>query len=113
MQGYNTIPTRYGKAGISLAKEFVPDLIICDVLMLEMNGHEVLRQLLDCPATASIPFIFSTSLSEKLDWTESLTLGADDYLVKPFELGTRLNKVKIWIKSGTKRCGITGQLEKV
>ena len=63
---------------MELAKEFIPDLIVCDVLMPEMDGYEVLRLLLDTPRTYGIPFIFSTSNSEKVDYTEGIKLGADD-----------------------------------
>ena len=75
------------KAGIALARKFIPDLIVCDVLMHAMNGHEVLQLLLDSRATFGIPFIFSTSMSEKINRAEALLLGADDYIIKPFALG--------------------------
>jgi DNA-binding response OmpR family regulator len=94
MEGYHVLVADNGKKGIELAKEFIPDLIICDVLMHEMDGHEVLRLLLETAKTHEIPFIFSTSMSEKYDKTESLALGADDYIVKP---------VKRLINSGSKR----------
>jgi DNA-binding response OmpR family regulator len=103
MEGYNVLVADNGKKGIELAQEFVPDLIICDVLMHEMDGHEVLRLLLETAKTHEIPFIFSTSMSEKFDKMESLELGADDYIVKPFELEALLKMAKSWIKSGSKR----------
>ncbi len=103
MEGYNVLVADNGKKGIELAKEFIPDLIICDVLMHEMDGHEVLRLLLETAKTHEIPFIFSTSMSEKYDKMESLALGADDYIVKPFELEALLTMVKSLIKSGSKR----------
>jgi DNA-binding response OmpR family regulator len=71
--------------------------------MREMDGHEVLRLLLAAAKTHDIPFIFSTSMSEKFDKTHALQLGADDYIVKPFELETLLKMAKTWISSGTKR----------
>jgi DNA-binding response OmpR family regulator len=103
LEGYHTLMTKNGKKGIELANAFIPDLIICDVVMFEMNGHEVLRSLLGSVQTAAIPFIFSSSLSEKNDETESRKLGADDYIVKPYELETLLKMAKNWIKSGSKR----------
>ncbi len=103
MEGYHVLVADNGKKGIELAKEFIPDLIICDVLMHEMDGHEVLRLLLETAKTHEIPFIFSTSMSEKYDKTESLALGADDYIIKPFELDTLLTMVKRLINSGSKR----------
>ena len=103
IEGYTNLVANNGKKGIALAREFIPDLIICDVLMQEMDGHEVLRLLLATPKTHDIPFIFSTSMSEKFDKTHSLELGADDYIIKPFELETLLIMIKKWICSGSKR----------
>ncbi len=103
LEGYKVWPANNGKRGVELATEFPPDLIICDVLMPGMDGHEVLRLLLDTARTFQIPFIFSTSNSEKVDRQTALKLGADDYIVKPFELETLLKMVEIWIKSGSKR----------
>ena len=90
LQGYKTLTAENGEKGIQLAHEFIPDLIICDVLMYDMNGHEVLRILKNAPKTQRIPFIFSTSLSESIDREETLKLGADDYIVKPYHLETLL-----------------------
>lgn len=86
MEGYKILGSNNGKKGIELAREFIPDLIICDVLMREMGGYEVLRLVLSTEITSSIPFIFNTSLSEQIDKTEALRLGAADYIVKPFEM---------------------------
>lgn len=85
MAGYKILSAGNGKEGIELAIKFVPDLIICDVLMREMDGHEVLHLLLETAKTSQIPFIFSTSMSEKVDRSEALKLGATDYIIKPFE----------------------------
>jgi len=103
MEGYKVLAANNGKKGIALAKEFIPNLIICDVLMPKMSGHEVLHLLLGLATTAEILFIFSTSLSEKIDKTESLQLGADDYIIKPFELESLLTMIKTCIKNGSKR----------
>ena len=103
MEGYKVLSANNGKRGVELAREFIPDLIICDVLMREMDGFEVLHLILDTSETHEIPFIFSTSLSEKIDRTEALRLGADDYLVKPFDMELLLTMAKTWIKCGSKR----------
>ena len=88
-----------GKTGIELAKTFKPDLIICDVLMPEMDGHEVLRLLIESELTCNIPFIFSTSVCEKYDRTEALKLGADDYIIKPFDMEIFLQMIEKWTNS--------------
>lgn len=103
MEGYKTLPAHDGINGIELARKFIPDLIICDVLMPEIDGFEVLRLLLNRVQTSEIPFIFSSSMSEKIDKTEAIKLGADDYITKPFELEILLRMAKTWIKSGSKR----------
>jgi DNA-binding response OmpR family regulator len=103
LEGYEILIANNGKKGVELARKTIPDLIICDVLMPQMDGHEVLQILLDIARTAEIPFIFSTSMSEKIDRAEALALGADDYIVKPFELEALLKMAKACIKSGSKR----------
>jgi CheY-like chemotaxis protein len=103
LEDYNILIADNGKKGFELAIEFIPDLIICDVLMPEMDGHEVLHLLLETAKTYEIPFIFSTSNSQKIDKEQALKDGADDYIVKPFELKTLLEMVGKWIKSGSHR----------
>ena len=103
MEGYKILSANNGKRGVEPAREFIPDLIICDVLMHEMDGYGVLHILLDTSETHGIPFIFSTSMSEKVDRSEALSLGADDYIVKPFDMEVLLKMVQIWIKSGSNR----------
>jgi CheY-like chemotaxis protein len=102
LEGYKILFANNGKEGVEVAREFVPDLIICDVLMGEMDGHEVLRLLLNTTITSEIPFIFSTSNSKKVDRAQAIALGADDYIIKPFELEELLFMAKKWIKTGKK-----------
>ena len=103
MEGYKILVAENGKKGIELAREYIPDLIICDTKMPLMNGYRVLQLILDLSKTYEIPFIFSTSNSENVDRTKALELGADDYIIKPFELPTLLAIAKKWIKSGSNR----------
>ena len=103
IEGYKVLGASNGKSGVNIAREFIPDLIICDVLMPVMDGHEVLHLLLETSATYQIPFIFSTSMSEQVDRKEALGLGADDYIIKPFDLEILLKMVKTWIRSGSNR----------
>jgi len=103
IEGYKILGASNGKKGVELARAFVPDLIICDVLMPVMDGHEVLHLLLETSATYQIPFIFSTSMSEQVDRKDALSLGADDYIIKPFDVEVLLKMVKTWIRSGSNR----------
>lgn len=98
LEGFKVLATNNGKEGIVLAKEHLPDLIICDVLMHGMSGHEVLSLIHNTKSTTKIPFIISTSLSEKIDREATLKLGADDYIIKPYELEDLLKMANYWIK---------------
>ena len=103
IEGYRILGANNGRKGFELAMEFIPDLIICDVLMPEMDGHEVLHLLLATSKTHEIPFIFSTSMSEKVDRNEALALGADDYIIKPFDMELLLKMINAWLKTGSNR----------
>ncbi|MEG3924602.1 MULTISPECIES: response regulator [unclassified Microcoleus] len=72
-----------GKVGIKLAIEKIPDLILCDMMMPEVDGHGVIRALRSEPLTATIPFIFLTAKADKVDVRTGMELGADDYITKP------------------------------
>jgi CRP-like cAMP-binding protein len=87
-----------GKKGVQLLKEFSPDLIICDIMMPELDGYGVLHILSKDPATASIPFIFLTAKAEKSEVRKGMELGADDYLTKPFEETELLNAIETRLK---------------
>ncbi|MGC9528569.1 MAG: hybrid sensor histidine kinase/response regulator [Limnospira sp.] len=83
-EGFGILGAENGKFGVQVARERSPDLIICDVMMPEMDGYEVLKALREPPETATIPFIFLTAKSTRSDIRSGMDLGADDYLTKPF-----------------------------
>ncbi len=85
LAGYQVDGAKNGKLGVSKAKEMLPDLIICDIMMPEMDGYDVLYYLSIDPKTSTIPFIFLTAKSDSQDFRKGMELGADDYLTKPFE----------------------------
>lgn len=87
-----------GKEGCVLAKKIKPDLIICDIMMPELDGYGVLHVLSKTPETAAIPFIFLTAKAEKSDMRKGMELGADDYLTKPFDDTELLNAVEARLK---------------
>jgi DNA-binding response OmpR family regulator len=103
LEGYHVISTNESKKGIELAMEFIPDLIICDMPKPGIDGYEVLRLLIRTSDTSEIPFIFSTTLCEANNRSDALELGADDYIIKPFELESMLVMAKACILSGSKR----------
>ena len=87
-----------GKLGCTKAKELLPDLIICDIMMPVLDGYGVLHVLSKDPHTAGIPFIFLTAKAEKSDMRKGMQLGADDYLTKPFEDTDLLNAIEARLK---------------
>src|SRR4051812_32742838 len=82
-QNYQPIEAKNGREGVALARRERPDLVLCDVMMPELDGHSVLRALQQDAETALIPFIFLTAKGEKDDLRSGMDLGADDYLTKP------------------------------
>jgi CRP-like cAMP-binding protein len=85
LSNYEVITAENGKIGVALAKEHMPDLIICDIMMPELDGYGVLYLLSKDEKTSAIPFIFLSAKAEKSDVRKGMNLGADDYLTKPFE----------------------------
>lgn len=99
LSNYTVHSAKNGKEGLELAQKKTPDIILCDVMMPELDGYGVLRGLANNPKTKNIPFIFVTAKSEKHDFRKGMDLGADDYLTKPFSgddllslISTRLRK---------------------
>lgn len=94
LQHYKVTTAENGRIGVEKAISYIPDLIICDIMMPELDGYEVFERLSNHPKTASIPFIFLTAKSEKTDFRKGMNLGADDYLTKPFEEKELLEAIK-------------------
>lgn len=82
---YNVTTAENGRVGVDKAKDIKPDLIICDIMMPELDGYGVLYALSKHPETAVIPFIFLSAKADRADVRKGMTLGADDYITKPFD----------------------------
>lgn len=82
-ENFDVLGAENGILGVQLAREVIPDLILCDVMMPELDGHGVIQTLRENPTTAMIPFIFLTARADKVDFRQGMELGADDYLTKP------------------------------
>ena len=100
-EGYTVLIADNGKDGITYAKQNLPDLILCDILMPKATGYEVLKELSKEKSTRTIPFIFLTAKTERDDIRSGMELGADDYIFKPFRsvdllksIETRLSKIE-------------------
>ena len=83
-----------GRRGVELARTQPPDLVLCDIMMPELDGYGVLHLLGRDSATAEIPFIFLSAKAERSDMRKGMELGADDYLTKPFEESELLNAIE-------------------
>jgi len=83
-EGFDVTGAENGRTGVQLARQHLPDLIICDITMPELDGYGVLAELRQDSATATIPFVFLTARADRSDLRQGMNLGADDYLVKPF-----------------------------
>jgi two-component system, OmpR family, alkaline phosphatase synthesis response regulator PhoP len=92
---YEVICAENGFLGAVWAFEHVPDLIVCDVTMPEVDGHEVLEALRQNVTTATIPFIFLTAMADPQSIRKGMELGADDYLTKPFESLDLLKAIEV------------------
>ncbi|MGL5083387.1 MAG: hybrid sensor histidine kinase/response regulator [Microcoleaceae cyanobacterium] len=92
-ENFSVLGAENGQEGIQLVQETLPDLVICDVMMPELNGYDVLAALRENQATATIPFIFLTAKSTKSDLRQGMDSGADDYLTKPFTRKELLNAI--------------------
>ncbi|ADI62997.1 EAL domain-containing response regulator [Trichormus azollae] len=93
-EDFKTISADNGPIGLDLAISQLPDLILCDMMMPELDGYGVLTALRQEPLTATIPFIFITAKSAKSDFRQGMDLGADDYLTKPFTRSELLSAIK-------------------
>ena len=82
--GFDTVSAMDGDAGVELAKEFLPDLILCNIKLPKLRGDEVFRMLRNDPATAKIPFIFLTAQSNQVEIDRLRQLGTEGYLTKPY-----------------------------
>jgi CRP-like cAMP-binding protein/AmiR/NasT family two-component response regulator len=103
LSGYNVLQSDNGKHGIELAIENQPDLILCDIMMPEMDGYDVLRVLGENYDTAEIPFVFLTAKTDRFDFRKGMEMGADDYLTKPFNDTDLLHAVETRIKKHTRQ----------
>lgn len=98
LAGYNAITAENGKKGVELALHEIPDLIVCDIMMPELDGYGVLHLLKKNVQTENIPFIFLTAKTERSDFRKGMELGADDYITKPFDDLELLRAIEIRFK---------------
>ncbi|MGY4386484.1 CheY-like chemotaxis protein/CRP-like cAMP-binding protein [Pedobacter sp. UYP24] len=98
MAKYKVYQADNGKTGVEMALKHLPDTILCDIMMPELDGYGVLYMLNKYPETSSIPFIFLTAKADHIDLRKGMEMGADDYLTKPFDDMELLNAIEIRLK---------------
>ena len=109
-EGFEAVGAENGLLGVERAREYLPDLIICDIMMPGLDGYGVLEALQKDAVTALIPFIFLTARTDRMDVRQGMELGADDFLTKPFHAAellatvrTRLEKRKTFSQVAERR----------
>jgi DNA-binding response OmpR family regulator len=96
-EGYDTLTTGNGAAGLSLARSAHPDLVILDVMLPDLDGFSICRML---RGESSIPIMLLTARKDEIDRVAGFEMGADDYVVKPFHLGELLARVRVILRRG-------------
>lgn len=94
LEGYRTVEAEDGAEGLEKARQYLPDLIICDIMMPRMDGYSVLEALKKDPVTQTIPFIFLTAKTSRKDMRQGMDGGADDFISKPFSADELVNAVQ-------------------
>lgn len=120
-EGFDTLCAENGYVGLQKVREKLPDLVLCDIMMPELDGYGVLSQLRQDPLTAVIPFIFLTAKGTKAELRQGMQSGADDYISKPLTveellgaIAARLEKqaaLKQWCATESKRVLETSSAE--
>ncbi|HEX2534542.1 MAG TPA: response regulator [Chitinophagaceae bacterium] len=98
LAGYKVITAENGRRGVEAATREKPDVIVCDIMMPELDGYGVLHLLRKNAEMQNVPFIFLTAKTERGDFRKGMEMGADDYITKPFDDIELLNAVEIRLK---------------
>jgi CheY-like chemotaxis protein len=98
LAGYKTFTAENGKQGVEIAVKEKPAVIVCDIMMPELDGYGVLHLLRKNSETQNIPFIFLTAKTERSDFRKGMEMGADDYITKPFDDIELLNAVEVRLR---------------
>ncbi|MGB3263537.1 MAG: EAL domain-containing response regulator, partial [Microcoleus sp.] len=97
-EGFDVTGAENGALGLNAAVSSLPDVILCDVMMPELDGYGVLAALRSHPVTATVPFVFLTGKAERSEMRQGMELGADDYLTKPFSKAELVGAVSSRLK---------------
>lgn len=95
LEGFQVVDSKNGKEALSILADYKPDLVISDVMMPEMNGHQLLEEYRLRTDVEDVPFLFLSALTDKADIRKGMILGADDYLTKPFSRVELLEAIEV------------------
>lgn len=112
LAGYETYTAKNGKIGVDVATKIIPDIILCDIMMPELDGYGVLYLLQKNAQTTAIPFIFMTAKAERADMRKGMEMGADDYLTKPFDDVELFNAIESRLRKKQKPEGFKSSADK-
>ncbi|MER3431840.1 MAG: GGDEF domain-containing response regulator [Leptolyngbya sp. ERB_1_1] len=98
LEGFRAIEAENGQVGVQKAQTYLPDLVLCDICMPELDGYGVLETLRSTTQTSTIPLVFLTAKSDQRDLRHGMNLGADDYLVKPCSVSELIGAVSSRLK---------------
>lgn len=101
IEGFQAIGAENGHQGVQFAKEHQPDLILCDVMMPELDGYGVLVTLREDPATKTIPFMFLTASADRSNLQKIREMGMNDYILKPFNVDKFLAAIAARLNDST------------
>jgi CheY-like chemotaxis protein len=107
LRTYHVLHTLNGRSGIELAILKRPDIILCDIAMPGVNGHDVLKAIRNIPHTRNIPFIFITSQDEQRNYQQADEMDVDGYIIKPFESEKILDRLEFLMRSRPKHSPVT------
>jgi two-component system sensor histidine kinase/response regulator len=102
-EGMQVVTAENGQEGIDKAKEYLPDLILCDIMMPAKDGFEVFAEIQKIHNLSTTPFIFLTAKSTVENVREGMILGADDYITKPFDIDLLIKSIKSRLYKEKKR----------
>ncbi|MCC6254687.1 MAG: response regulator, partial [Ignavibacteriaceae bacterium] len=95
LNNYYPLLAETGIKGLQVAKKMLPDLIICDIMLPDIDGYQILSELSNNKETSTIPFIYLTAKAEMSDLRKGMNLGADDYLTKPLKTKEVLKAIRL------------------
>jgi DNA-binding NarL/FixJ family response regulator len=101
-RGYDVLTAENGRQALELLQKTIPDLIICDVMMPEMDGYTLVEHIREDPRTEWVPVLFLSAKGQSQDKVKGLTTGADVYMVKPFEPEELVAQVESSLKQASR-----------